>query len=367
VCKQCNPECDGCVINCATCVNCAAGFFKCGSSCCKTCPPNQFVESSSNSCISCNPKCKTCSTQQFCTTCANPQAVPVNGVCNDCSYPCDTCGTAPSICLTCVQGFSLVGSTCITACPTGASPVDGVCQCSVGFIYSNQCVSQCPTRFGPVGGQCVKCAENCAACQGTSATCTSCLNGYALNLVTGTCDLAPKCQFGQYFSQSSNGCARICPQNTFYYESVCLANCLQGYQDNGVGGCVSKPSATGCSHPYYLSNGACISNCPASTYANSQKRICESCSSNCFSCLTNTFCYACNAGYDLVNGFCVASSTTCPSGQFRYNGVCYASCPLGTCSQGGYCQRTCPAGTWSHNSGCYRTCPTKFTTNDACV
>lgn len=274
VCKQCNPECDGCVTSCATCINCAAGFFKCGSSCCKTCPPNQFVESSINTCISCNPKCKTCSTQQFCTTCANPQAVPVNGVCNDCSYPCQTCGTAPSICITCVQGFSLVGSTCITACPTGASPVNGVCQCAVGFIYSNQCVTQCPTKFGPVGGQCVACSDKCASCQGTSATCTSCLNGFALNPVTGTCDLAPNCQFGQYFSQSSNGCARICPQNTFYYESVCLTNCLQGYQDNGVGGCIAKAASTGCSHPYYLNNGICISNCPAATYANSQKRIC---------------------------------------------------------------------------------------------
>ena len=95
--------------------------------------------------------------------------------------------------------------------------------------------------------------------------------------------------------------------------------------------------------------------------------MCKSCSSNCFSCLTNTFCYACNAGYDLNNGVCIAATLTCPSGQFRYNGVCYSTCPTGTCSQGNFCQRTCPAGTWAYNGGCYRNCPTQYTTSDACV
>lgn len=366
-CQPCNAECNGCVNTCSNCVNCAAGYYKCGSLCVKTCNPNQFPDSGSNTCISCNTNCKTCSSQQFCTTCANPQAVPVNGVCNDCSYPCQTCGTAPSICKTCVTGFNLVGQTCIAACPTGATPVNGVCVCNSGYIYSNQCVASCPTGYGPVGGQCTQCASNCAGCSGSPNACTSCVSGYSLNVVTGSCQIAPTCQFGQYFSQSSNACSRICPQNTFYYESVCLTACLQGYQDNGVGGCVATSVQSGCSYPYYLSNGVCISNCPASTYADSNSRVCKSCSSNCFSCLTNTFCYACNAGFDLTNGVCITSTVTCPSGQFRYNGVCYTACPVGSCPQGNFCQRVCPAGSWSYNNGCYRTCPTQYTTNDACV
>jgi hypothetical protein len=367
LCQPCNAECNGCLNTCSNCINCAAGYYKCGSLCVKTCNPNQFPDYSSSTCITCNSKCKTCSSQQFCTTCANPQAVPVNGVCNDCSYPCNTCGTAPSICTTCVSGFNLVGSTCIAACPTGASPVNGVCQCANGYIYSNQCVASCPTGYGNVGGQCTQCASNCAACSGSTTSCTSCINGYALNSVTGVCQIAPNCQLGQYFSQSSNSCTSICPTGTFYYESVCLTACLQGYQDNGVGGCVAVSAQNGCSYPYYLSNGVCISNCPASTYADSNSRVCKSCSSNCFSCLTNTFCYACNAGYDLTNGVCITSTVTCPSGQFRYNGVCYTTCPVGSCAQGNFCQRVCPAGSWSYNNGCYRTCPTQYTTNDACV
>lgn len=367
LCQACNVECNGCVNTCSNCVNCAAGYYKCGSLCVKTCNPNQFADDASGTCISCNSNCKTCSSQQFCTTCANPQAVPVNGVCNDCSYPCKTCGTAPSICTSCVTGFNLVGQTCIAACPTGASPVNGVCVCTTGFIYSNQCVASCPTGFGPVGGQCTQCAANCASCSGSSASCTSCVNGYSLNVVTGNCQVAPTCQFGQYFSSSSNQCSRICPTNTYYYESVCLTSCLQGYQDNGVGGCIAISVQSGCSYPYYLSNGVCISNCPASTYADSNSRVCQSCSSNCFSCLTNTFCYACNAGFDLKNGVCVTSTVSCPTGQYKYNGVCYTTCPVGSCPQGNFCQRVCPAGSWSYNNGCYRTCPTQYTTNDACV
>jgi hypothetical protein len=366
-CKPCAPECKGCTVTCTNCINCANGFFKLGSSCVKTCYPNMFVDYSNGICVTCNDKCKTCSSVEFCTTCANPQAVPVNGVCNDCSYPCNTCSSGPSVCTSCVSGFNLIGTTCIAACPSGAYPNNGVCVCTTGYIYSNQCVAQCPTGYGNVGGQCTKCQDNCANCAGSSSTCTACLNGYALDQVSGVCQKAPSCQFGQYFSQSSNACTRICPASTYFYENVCLTACLSGYYDNGVGGCVAATPQSGCSYPYFLSNGVCVSNCPSGTYPDTQNRVCKSCSSNCFSCLTNTFCYACNAGYDLTNGVCIAATVNCPSGQFRYNGVCYSTCPAGTCSQGNFCQRTCPAGTWSYNGGCYRTCPTSLTTADACV
>ena len=367
VCIACNPECNGCTGSCTNCINCAPGYYKCGALCVKTCPPNQFADVNAGLCVTCNPKCKTCSSLQFCTTCANPQAVPVNGVCNDCSYPCNTCSSGPAVCTSCVSGFNLIGTTCIAACPTGAYSSNGVCICNSGVIYSNQCVPSCPTGFGNIGGQCQQCGANCAGCSGSSASCTSCVNGYALDKVSGTCQLAPSCQFGQYYSQSSSSCTRICPQGTFFYENVCLTACLSGFNDNGVGGCVAAIPQSGCSFPYYLSNGVCISNCPSGTYPDATKRICLSCSSNCFSCLTNTFCYACNAGFDLRNGVCIASTVNCPSGQYRYNSVCYSNCPAGTCVQGNFCQRTCPAGTLAFNNGCYRTCPTKFTTADACV
>lgn len=326
-----------------------------------------FVDNAANLCVSCSSKCKTCSSLTFCSTCTNPQAVPVNGVCNDCSYPCNTCTSSPSTCTSCVTGFNLIGTTCIAACPTGAYPKNGVCQCTSGAIYSNQCVAACPSGYGNIGGQCQKCKANCATCDTTISTCTQCLNGFALDQVSGVCQIAPSCQFGQYYSQSSSSCTRICPLNTFFYENVCLTACLSGFNDNGVGGCVAATPQTGCSYPYFLSNGVCVSNCPSGAYADTQNRLCKLCSSNCFSCLTNTFCYACNAGFDLSNGICIAATINCPTGQFRYNGVCYTNCPAGTCEQGSFCQRTCSAGTWSYNGGCYRTCPTTLTTADACV
>ena len=367
VCKACNPECKGCTKRCDNCIACAVGYYKLGATCVKTCYPNMFVDNAANLCVTCNDKCKTCSSLTFCTKCANPQAVPVNGVCNDCSYPCNSCSTSPSTCTTCVSGFHLIGTTCIAACPTNAFPQNGVCVCRSGVLFSNSCVATCPAKYGNIAGICQECDANCANCDGTQSICSSCVNGYALDQVSGICQKAPSCQFGQYYSQSSNGCARICPQNTYFYENVCLTACLSGYYDNGVGGCIAATPQTGCSFPYFLSNGVCVSNCPSGTYPDTQNRLCKTCSSNCFSCLTNTFCYACNAGFDLNKGICIAASISCPSGQFRYNGVCYQTCPAGTCSQGSFCQRTCPAGTWSYNGGCYRTCPTTLTTADACV
>ena len=366
-CKACNPECKGCTVTCSQCIDCAIGYYKLGATCVKTCYPNMFVDNAANLCVSCSEKCKTCSSLTFCTTCANPQAVPVNGVCNDCSYPCNTCTSSPSSCTSCVAGFNLIGTTCIAACPTGAYPKNGVCVCSTGALFGNSCVNTCPTGHGNIGGQCQKCDDNCANCEVSKTNCIECMNGYALDQVSGLCQKAPSCQFGQYFSQSSNACTRICPSGTYFYENVCLTACLSGWYDNGVGGCVAATPQTGCSFPYFLSNGVCISNCPSGSYPDTQNRVCKACSSNCFSCLTNTFCYACNAGYDLSNGVCIAATLNCPSGQFRYNGVCYSTCPAGTCSQGNFCQRTCPAGTWAYNGGCYRNCPTKYTTSDACV
>ena len=140
-CVACNPECNGCVGSCSNCVSCAPGFYKCGALCVKTCPPNQFADINAGLCVTCNAKCRTCSSLLFCTTCANPQAVPVNGVCNDCSYPCNTCSSGPAVCTSCVAGFNLIGTTCIAACPSGAYPSDGVCVCNSGVIFSNQCVS----------------------------------------------------------------------------------------------------------------------------------------------------------------------------------------------------------------------------------
>ena len=367
LCKACNPECKGCTVRCDQCIACAVGYYKLGSTCVKTCYPNMFVDNAANLCVQCSQKCKTCSSLTFCTTCANPQAVPVNGVCNDCSYPCSACSTSPSTCTSCVTGFNLIGTTCIAQCPTGAYPKNGICVCKTGVLFSNQCVSKCPTQHGNIGGICQKCNENCAACDGSKQLCSQCMNGYALDQVSGVCQKAPSCQFGQYFSQSSNGCSRICPQNTYFYENVCLTACLSGYNDNGVGGCIAVTPQTGCSFPYFLSNGVCVSNCPSGSYPDTDNRVCKGCSSNCFSCLTNTFCYACNAGYDLSKGICIKATRTCGAGEFRYNGNCYRNCPAGTCEQGSFCQRTCPAGTWSYKTGCYRTCPTKLTTADACV
>lgn len=365
-CWPCDPSCFGCTGVVSTCTACAAGYVKCGTQCLTSCYPNQYVDSL-NTCQSCNPSCNGCTNASFCTACANSSYTPVNGFCTGCAYPCATCTPSnKSTCITCLTGFYLVGSTCSAQCPAGSIPSNGVCVCQSGFIYQSQCTQSCPPGTLNVGGNCQSCSPYCSSCS-VSGACLACQSGYQLDPVSQTCKILVNCQFGQYFSSSAGSCQRICPAPYVYYDSVCLGSCIVGYVDNGVGGCVPISVTTGCSSPYFLYQGACVSSCPAQTYPDTTQRSCLPCSLNCFSCLNPSFCYGCVAGFDLYNGICIASSTPCPSGQFRYNGACYASCPVGTCSRIGYCERSCPAGTYFYNQGCYATCLTGLKTNEACV
>jgi proprotein convertase subtilisin/kexin type 5 len=147
-----------------------------------------------------------------------------------------------------------------------------------------------------------------------------------------------------------------------------LAGCLQGFIDNGFGGCVSRVGVSGCSYPYFYQQASCVSVCSPGTFPDSSTRVCGACSSNCFSCMSSAFCTACSSGFDLSNGICVAGQQ-CSNNQFKYNGVCLSACPVGTISSNGYCQRRCDAGLYFLNGKCYDICPSTvaFTTDAACV
>ncbi len=157
ICQACDVSCNGCVERCDQCVNCAPGYLKYGSKCFKNCPETQYLDVSILTCRPCFEKCKTCSSVNFCTSCINPRSTPVNGLCYDCAYPCRECGQDVSRCTSCVTGFSLVGTTCISSCPQGANSINGVCICNSGFLSSNQCVRNCPTGYSNFNSACVKC------------------------------------------------------------------------------------------------------------------------------------------------------------------------------------------------------------------
>jgi proprotein convertase subtilisin/kexin type 5 len=143
---------------------------------------------------------------------------------------------------------------------------------------------------------------------------------------------------------------------------------LPGFGDNGFGGCVVQVAAVGCSFPYFSQQGSCVSTCNAGSYPNIDTRVCEACSSNCFSCFSSAFCTSCRSGFDLNSNICITGQK-CASNRLKYNGVCLESCPVGTIASNGYCERRCVPNSYFLNNRCYTTCPTgsNIRTEAACV
>lgn len=365
-CKACSEGCSACSGAVDKCTTCQSGYFLASGKCIASCDSNYYRDGN-NGCRKCPDTCKTCTSATSCTACVESRNQPINGVCYSCIYPCTTC-TDYEVCTGCLDKFSLVGGRCTSQCPAGSSNVNGVCKCSVGVFQNGQCVSSCSSGFTSIDGVCTKCSSSCAECSGNVDTCTACPSGFQLNAVTGKCEINRNCQFGQYFSSEESICKRICPTGYSFQDSVCVSECLSGFRDNGFGGCVELGIVTGCSFPYFYQQGSCVSQCNAGSYPNSANRVCETCSSNCFSCLSSAYCLSCRSGFDLKSNICITGSR-CTGNKLKYNGVCVDACPLGTVGVNGYCERRCDPNTYFLDNKCYAQCPSgyKYRTDVACV
>jgi hypothetical protein len=129
----------------------------------------------------------------------------------------------------------------------------------------------------------------------------------------------------------------------------------------------SQASALTCNPNQYISNGQCVGSCPSGFYPDSNTRQCASCSVNCVSCFSASYCIICNTNYQAENGVCVSTVVACPSSQYTYKSKCFANCPIGTYSNGQSCSRICGPGTFYSNQVCYISCPSGLSTADACV
>jgi proprotein convertase subtilisin/kexin type 5 len=368
-CVGCNPSCGTCANTPNQCLTCAAGFVRSGSRCVSRCEDGSYLDSATNTCQSCSSTCLTCSSENLCTSCPNVAIVPVGGQCLSCIYPCNTCSADLSTCFTCLSGFSLSNGQCVRTCPTGSRSVNGVCTCASGIFLDGVCVDSCPSGFTSVRGTCQRCVSPCASCTGNSVSfCTDCLDTFILNPNTGVCEQTSACNFGQ---EEVNGqCERICDANYFFQDGACIfGGCPTDFKDNGFGGCVvSSTNTNRCEIPTFRLNGICISDCGNKFFPDSSSRTCRACSSNCETCLSQRFCFACATGFTSVDGRCVPQSE-CPSAQLSYNGNCVNRCPSGTYTENGICIRSCPAGSFYYDRFCYNTCPlaAPLSTENVCV
>jgi hypothetical protein len=124
---SCNliASCQGCpygyyLLNssCLPCITLQSNFLTCNSnSQCVLCYQGYFL--SNNSCSPCNSICKECSSIAFCNQAADGYFLQYlidgsnSGAVLVCQSPCLSCQYNAKYCLTCINGYSVSGSTCI--------------------------------------------------------------------------------------------------------------------------------------------------------------------------------------------------------------------------------------------------------------
>ncbi len=154
-CTQCYGGCTTCKGSAYNCSACAGGYFLEDNSCIETCPEGKFQDTSTGSplCTSCNAVCKTCSGSAAtdCVTCADGWYL-VGGECTVCNPACASC-TGPAItdCISCANGTYLdhssnLCSPCDPLCAVCSGPSDAECStCSAGaYIKGTKCYKECP-------------------------------------------------------------------------------------------------------------------------------------------------------------------------------------------------------------------------------
>ncbi|KAL4456965.1 hypothetical protein ABPG74_014603 [Tetrahymena malaccensis] len=399
-CLPCNQSCATCIgssdLLCTSCssqrylnpINVGDTFGKCVS----TCPPakvlvgSQCVPCADTDCIQCqNSAANTC---QLCTTDTTKNYLLFTNICVSdrpsdsyyidsakrqifpCISPCSTCSQYQgSVCLTCVTGYSLSLSTCVTKCPDSQYSLNQVC---------------------------TNCDTNCLTCSGTAVHCLTCKTNMFVDPLDFTCKV---CQ-GSTYGDVVSGTCKPCDPSCQTCNGGSNLNCLSCYQAGA--------------QPYYIASTLqCVSNCPAfpqDLYGNdmstpklcvqgqncpaqyfpdatSNPRKCNPCNATCSQCFgpSNNQCSGCSGSLVLQGTVCINS---CIPGYYadinRICQICDTSCKecngggpnsctkcssplfLSTSAQGSFCKVTCDSPTYGEQGTltCVGTCQPNFYAND---
>ncbi|KAL4497219.1 hypothetical protein ABPG72_019539 [Tetrahymena utriculariae] len=244
VCKQCQQGCANCNNdNAGTCIKCL-DYYTLKNNQCQSCPQNciqcdQFglclicdtgLVNINSQCVQCSQNCLSCSqTTNQCEKCIQGYYFDVISLaCTKCkNSKCQTClPTNSNQCISCNQGYQLVGHNCINCqgvegsssfqfgvC-TKCGTVDNTCnECTLGYYQDsvskfcskcptscNSCISNqvcitCKMGFYLSQNKCIPCAPNCVSCN-SKTECKQCINGmyFKGNRCTPCADYCQKCQ-----------------------------------------------------------------------------------------------------------------------------------------------------------------------------
>ncbi|SGY76706.1 BQ5605_C005g03509 [Microbotryum silenes-dioicae] len=348
-CLACDASCASCSSPSGTCLTCQSGLQPDSTDATKcitatstsangtfiTCAARTYYDSTSQSCIDCNPLCETCYTTGTggCLTCRSPngllngQCVAVStktGVCNSAQetkykanavwvfdntkHECDALPAKCSAggidnfssgslrssvtCSTCVPGSYLYQGICYNPCPNGTAVSTDETSCVRKLRSSGRTIRSFSRELTNLTAL-TACDSSCSTCYGsTPSACLSCANSNQV-LLNGKC--VSSCPEGFYTAANST-CVACHPD---------CATCGTSFTT-----CLTCPT----SRPV-LSSGRCLLACSSSQYYDTSSISCQSCSSTCGTCSGpgTSDCLSCPSGSNTVlsSGACVASTNSC--------------------------------------------------------
>ncbi|KFO84606.1 Extracellular matrix protein FRAS1, partial [Buceros rhinoceros silvestris] len=374
VCRPCHSSCADCAGSAAQdCTACLAPRVLLEGRCLPECPQGLF--SHQNRCHSCHPSCKTCRgpSDVECVTC-HPHATLAGGRCrtsckeeqylNLVGY----CVDCHPLCRQCVANLRDTGSTCLE------------CQNARHLLLGDHCLPDCPAGYYAENGACRRCHPSCKTCTGAGPfSCSSCDASLVLSH-TGTC--APACSPGHYRDdrQTCKPCNSQCrsceaaagctscrdPAKVLLFGECQDESCAQQYYldfssktcrecDWSCNACKGpqRTDCLQCMEGYVLHEGACVEQCPAAFYKESD--TCQRCDPHCLQCRQAEECSLCEAPFYLADARCVRS---CGERYYADHAQRRCSaCPPGCleCDSDGLCHR-CDSATFLENKTCVPAC-----------
>jgi hypothetical protein len=270
-CLNCDPSCAHCsgpgITECTQCMS-AGYFIQVNSSLCDLgCANRSYIDpGNSTNCQPCDDTCETCigPTDHHCDSCYDPQVLDYdlscqafcspnyfadyNRRCVQCTYSCKNCSTVGfDRCTECFEDRFFRNDSLHL-------PDDGPCilKCMIGFYYASSADS------------CQVCDVSCRNCTGPNPVdCTSCADGYYVQ-VDGTCkDTCPPGTYKYDFNQTCQPCYLSCRTCSNGTEVDCLS----------------------CSPGLFLRhNGTCDTFCDEFLYPDNTTSTCEDCDKTCRLC-----------------------------------------------------------------------------------
>nr|XP_045001506.1 proprotein convertase subtilisin/kexin type 5 isoform X2 [Jaculus jaculus] len=395
----CHPSCQTCNGSETLCTSCPKGAFLWLQSCVSSCPQGTWPSVRSGSCENCSEDCASCSGANLCKKCLSqpdrslflyagmcysrcPEGFYAkDGVCEQCSSPCKTCGENATNCHSCEEGFALDQGTCWETCPERHVAVQGVCR---------PCPEMCQDCIHEK--TCKDCPESCQTCS-SSWTCLSCAEGLKMSKHMA-CVPPSECASIEYWDEGAHRCqpchrkclscsgpsehqCHTCPRDSLLLNMTCVADCPEGYYaEKDSHQCVPCHSSCrtcegrhsmqchSCRPGWFQLGKECLLQCRDGYYGESTSGQCEKCDKSCKSCQgpQATDCLSCDTFFFLLRskGQC---HRTCPQHYYaeQHTQTCERCHP--TCNEckgkelwdclscvwsyhlmGGFCTPDCPSG-----------------------